>query len=71
LFDSTAQTTLMFSTGSRLAARLDLATIRNIFPQEAVGIFVINLANVIVTKLTNFAAGTPIAPTRAPLARRP
>src|SRR5437016_7088655 len=70
LLDSTAQTTLMFSTSPRFAARLDFATIGNVFPQEAVGIFVINFANVIVTKLTNFAAGTAVAPTLAPMARR-
>jgi hypothetical protein len=70
LLDSTAQTTLMFGTGPRLATRLDFATIGNVFPQEAVGIFVINFANVIVTKLTNFAAGTAVAPTLAPVARR-
>jgi hypothetical protein len=69
LLDSGAQTTLMFGAGPRLAARLDFATIRNVFPQEAVGIFVINFANVIVTKLTNFAAGTAIASTFASLAR--
>jgi hypothetical protein len=71
LLDSSAQTTLMFGAGPCLAAGLDFATIRNIFPQEAVGIFVINFANVIVTELTNFAARTTVAPTLAPLARRP
>jgi len=68
LLDSNAQTTLMFGAGPRLAAGLDFAAIGNVFPQEAVGIFVINFANVIVTKLTNFAAGTAITPALAPLA---
>jgi hypothetical protein len=61
----------MFSAGSRFTAGLDLAAIGNVFPQEAARVFVINFANVIVTELTNFAARTTVAPTLAPLARRP
>jgi hypothetical protein len=68
LFDSGAQATLVFGASSRLAAGLNFAAIRNVFPQEAARIFVINFANMIVAELTNFAAGTTITPALAPLA---
>jgi hypothetical protein len=68
LLDSSAQPTLVFSAGSRLAAGLDFATVGNVFPQEAAGIFVINFTNMIVTELTNFAARTTIAPAFTSLA---
>jgi hypothetical protein len=56
LLDSRAQTTLVFGASPRLAAGLNFTAIGNKFPHEAVRIFVIDFANVIVTKLTNFAA---------------
>jgi hypothetical protein len=67
LFDSDAQATLMFGASSRLAAGLDFAAIRNVFPQQAVKVFVINFSYVIVAEQTNFAAGTTIAPPLASL----
>src|SRR5579864_8815879 len=72
LLDSSAQTTLMFGAGTRLTAGLDLASIGDVALHEAAGIFIIDFTNMIVTELTNFAAGRTLTAsaftTLAPLA---
>ena len=64
LLDGTTQATLMLGAGARLTARFDLATIRDVALHEAASIFVIDLTDMIVTELTNFASrGTLTTPT--------
>jgi hypothetical protein len=56
LLERNRQAALVFRARSRFAARFNFATIRNVAFHEAAGVFVIDLTNVIVTKLANFAA---------------
>src|SRR5579859_1185755 len=68
LFEGDGQAALVFRARSRFAAGFDLATIRNVAFHETAGIFIINLTNVIVTKLANFAARWPLATRTAAIA---
>jgi len=54
VFQCDAQAALMLGAGARLAARLDLPTLRKI-PFEPPNILIVNLTNVINTKSTDFA----------------
>jgi len=56
LLQCAAQTALMLGAGSRLATGFDLPTIRNVTLDEAIGIFIVNFAHMVVAKLTDFAA---------------
>ena len=56
LLERGTQAALMLGAGSCLAARLDLAAIRNKAFQQAAGVFVIDVAHMIMAKLANFAA---------------
>jgi hypothetical protein len=71
LFDGPAQQALMFGASPGLAPGFNLAPVRDIAFHEATGFFVVNLADVVVAKLANFAAGRALAPTAlAPFATR-
>jgi hypothetical protein len=61
LFEGGGQAALVFRARSRFAAGFNLATIRNVAFHETAGVFIIDLTNVIVTKLANFAARWPLA----------
>jgi hypothetical protein len=63
LFDGPAQQALMFGACPGLAPGFDLATVRDIAFHEAIGFLVVNLADVVMAKLANFAAGRALAPT--------
>jgi hypothetical protein len=55
LFNGSAQTALMLGAGPRFAAGLNFTAIRDKLSHEAVGIFVVNLAHMVVAELTDFA----------------
>jgi hypothetical protein len=61
LLERNAQAALVFGTRPRFAAGFDLTTIGDVTFQEAVGLLIIDLANVIVAELTNFAARSSLA----------
>jgi len=62
LFESGSQAALVFRARARFAAGFNLATIRNVAFHETAGVFIIDLTNVIVTKLAHFAARGPLTP---------
>jgi hypothetical protein len=51
----------MLGTGPRFTTGLDLSAIRDVALHETTGIFVIDLANMIMTELTDFAARGALA----------
>src|SRR5579863_3750577 len=61
LFEGDGQAALVFCARSRFATGFNLATIRNVAFHETAGVFIINLTNVIVTKLAHFAARWSLA----------
>jgi hypothetical protein len=63
-FDSRTQTALVFRARAGFPARLDLAAIRDIAFHEAAAssLFIINFADVVMAKLTNFAASRTLTP---------
>jgi hypothetical protein len=68
LFERGAQETLMFGACPSLPTGFDFAAIRNVAFHETIRVFVIDLAYMIVAKLTNLAARCALAsPTLAPL----
>jgi hypothetical protein len=72
LFDGPAQQALMLGTCPGLTTGFNLAAIRDEPLHEAVRLFVVDLADVIVAKLANFAAGRALTSTAfAPVAARP
>jgi hypothetical protein len=68
LFEGDSQAALVLCARSRFAAGFNLATIRNVAFHETAGVFIIDLTNVIVTKLANFAARWPLATRTAAVA---
>src|SRR5450759_4174908 len=66
-FKCQTQSALMFGACPCLPARLDFPTVGDVTFQETVSIFIINVAYMIVAKLTNFAARCALAsPALAP-----
>jgi hypothetical protein len=61
LFESYAETALVFSASSRLTAGFNFAAIRNVAFQETAGVLVINFTYMIVTKLAYFTASWTLA----------
>src|SRR5689334_15474382 len=61
LFESHAETALVFSTGSRLTAGFDFPSVGDVAFHKTASIFVINLTHMIMTKLAYLAARCTLA----------
>jgi hypothetical protein len=70
LFERDAQAALVFRACASFAPWLDFAPIRDVALHKAAGILVVDLANVIMTKLANLAASSALS-APAPFAARP
>lgn len=69
LFERDAQTALVFGACTSFPPWLDFAPIGDVALHKAAGIFVVDLADVIMTKLANLAASAALSAPAAVAAR--